>query len=170
MCHPPFCKAVVSHFELYTVNNLEAANLRDLSSLNVSLLREWKTLTCSAKRKQAMHHRRSPLPLLQAKCDLDNCTNAFAPSMYVPTLLVVHQILVYMHVYISILIYIYLYIFIYTSLLENYSNLIFFAKTWWISMKIACMRRPWTFIRIREFFPPVNSVSWWQAAFEWGSV
>ena len=29
---------------------------------------------------------------------------------------------------------------------------------------------PWTFIRMREFFPPVNSISWNQTAFEWGSV
>ena len=43
-----------------------------------------------------------------------------------------------------------------------------FTKTCWISKKRACMRRPWTFIRIREFFPPVNSVSWSQAAFDWG--
>ena len=32
------------------------------------------------------------------------------------------------------------------------------------------MRRPWTFIRKREFFPSVNNVSWWQAGFEWVSV
>ena len=39
-------------------------------------------------------------------------------------------------------------------------------------MKRACLRRPWTFISVREcfFFPPVNSVSRSQAAFEWGSV
>ena len=30
---------------------------------------------------------------------------------------------------------------------------IFFAKTWWISMKHACIRQPWTFIRMCEFFP-----------------
>ena len=29
---------------------------------------------------------------------------------------------------------------------------VFFCETWWISMKRACMRRPWTFIRMREFF------------------
>jgi hypothetical protein len=32
------------------------------------------------------------------------------------------------------------------------------------------MRQPWIVIRMCEIFPPVNSVSWWQAAFEWGSV
>ena len=36
--------------------------------------------------------------------------------------------------------------------------------------KRACMRRHWIFIRMREFFPPVNSASWWKAAFEWSSV
>ena len=40
------------------------------------------------------------------------------------------------------------------SLLENL--LAFCAKTWWISMKRACMRRSWTFIRMREFLPPVH--------------
>ena len=30
-------------------------------------------------------------------------------------------------------------------------DLIFFAKTWWISIKRTCTRRPWTFIRMREF-------------------
>ena len=24
------------------------------------------------------------------------------------------------------------------------------------------MKRPWTFVRMLEFFPPVNSVNWWQ--------
>ena len=37
-------------------------------------------------------------------------------------------------------------------------------------MKRACMRRPWTITRMREFLPPVNSVSWLQAAFEWDNV
>ena len=32
------------------------------------------------------------------------------------------------------------------------------------------MRWPLTFIRTCEFFPFVNSISWWQTAFEWGSV
>ena len=52
------------------------------------------------------------------------------------------------------------------------SDLIFFPpKTWWISIKRTCMRRPWTLISMHEFFlSHVNGVSWWQAAFEWGSV
>ena len=45
-----------------------------------------------------------------------------------------------------------------------------FSKTLWISIKYACMRRPWTSIGMYEFFLRVNTVSWWQAAFEWGSV
>ena len=59
-----------------------------------------------------------------------------------------------------------------TCLLEKHPNLcfFFFAKTCWISMKRAYMRRLWTFVRMRELFPPVNSVRWWQAAFEWGSL
>ena len=32
------------------------------------------------------------------------------------------------------------------------------------------MRQCWSFIRMRDFFPAVNCVSWWQAAFEWDSV
>ena len=32
------------------------------------------------------------------------------------------------------------------------------------------MRRPWTFIRIREFFPPINIVSWWHETFQWRSA
>ena len=31
--------------------------------------------------------------------------------------------------------------------------LIFFARTWWISMKCTCKRQPWTFICMRGFFP-----------------
>ena len=38
-----------------------------------------------------------------------------------------------------------------TTLLEKYPS--FFANTLWISMKRACLRRPWTFIRMSEFFP-----------------
>ena len=30
----------------------------------------------------------------------------------------------------------------YTSLLKKYPTFFFFAKTWWISMKRTCMRRP----------------------------
>ena len=32
------------------------------------------------------------------------------------------------------------------------SELNILAKTWWISMKCACIWRPWTFIRMRDFF------------------
>ena len=43
----------------------------------------------------------------------------------------------------------------------------FFAKTWGISMKHACMRRSWTFIRMHDFFPVCR---WRQTAYEWGNV
>ena len=46
------------------------------------------------------------------------------------------------------------------------SDLIFFAKTWWISVKSACMRWLEPSYAYVNFFPPVNSVSWWQAAFK----
>ena len=49
-------------------------------------------------------------------------------------------------------------LFLNTTLLEKY-------PAWWTSVKRACMRRPSPFIGMR-----VNSVSWWQAAVEWGSV
>ena len=55
----------------------------------------------------------------------------------------------------------------YTTLLEEYLILFFFVKTCWISTKHTCMRRPWTFIFMHEIFPPVISVTWWQAEFEW---
>ena len=46
------------------------------------------------------------------------------------------------------------------SLLEKYPNLFFFfANTWWISMKRACMRRPSTFICMREFFSRMSIAS-----------
>ena len=38
-----------------------------------------------------------------------------------------------------------------TTLLEKYPTLFIFAKTWWISMKCACMRRFWIFIHMCEF-------------------
>ena len=57
----------------------------------------------------------------------------------------------------------------YTTLIKV-SDFTFFKKTWWISMKRACRRLSWTFMRKREFFQPVNSVNWWQTAFEWDSV
>ena len=37
-------------------------------------------------------------------------------------------------------------------------------------MKRSWMRHRWNFIGTRKFFPPVNSLNWWKAAFEWGSV
>ena len=46
-----------------------------------------------------------------------------------------------------------------------------FANNFLVWMTRACIRRPWTFIQLRAFFfPTVNSVSWWQAAFKWNSV
>ena len=32
------------------------------------------------------------------------------------------------------------------------TDLFFFAKTWWISMKCTCMRQPWTFIWLELIF------------------
>ena len=45
------------------------------------------------------------------------------------------------------------------GLLEKYPTLFFFAKTWWISVKHACMRRPWILIRRREFFSRLSIAS-----------
>ena len=53
---------------------------------------------------------------------------------------------------------------------KKVSDLIYFAKTWWISMKRACIRWPWTSTLVLNLLPPVNSVSWWQEAFEWRSI
>ena len=55
------------------------------------------------------------------------------------------------------------------SLLEKYPAF-FFAKTWWISIKPACMRDLEPSYTCVNFFLHVNSVSWWQAIFGWGSV
>ena len=82
--------------------------------------------------------------------------------------------ILYIYVYVCMYIYIYIYISYigYTRSVRKVSDP-FFAKRWWILIKRACMRRPWTFIRMREFFPVFHysqlmASSIW--AFEWGGV
>ena len=49
---------------------------------------------------------------------------------------------------------------LYYILLKKYPTLFLFAKKiWWISMKRAWMRRRWTFIGMREFFPRLSIAS-----------
>ena len=39
------------------------------------------------------------------------------------------------------------------GLLEKYPTVFFYANTWWIIIYRACMSRPWTLVRMRDFFP-----------------
>ena len=50
--------------------------------------------------------------------------------------------------------------------LQTTNKFFFFVKTWWISMKRACMRRSWIFIRIREFLTSVNNANNWGSALD----